>query len=373
MIVLCLVNWGFIVSKRYDLLFFIMPGIFSVLFSYLVFKQFIPLSHSVSDLQWVFFILLCDVSHVYVTIYRIYLDPKERKYKFYYIVPSLVLVLSFVIYLFVGEMAFWSMLAYMALTHFIKQQDGFVSLYRYKENLKNPWVKYSDKFIVYASTLIPVAYWHSHLPREFAWFKEGDFLGVIKSGDVTYSILSDSIMPFFWGVYALALAQYLFQRCFLVYRKHAINAFKDLFVLTTALIWYVGIVHYNFDLAFTVTNVLLHGISYMALNWFVLRNRSELKPNSILALVRKSLTLFLVIIAALAFTEEFLWEKLINHEKETIFGSFMQIELSSWGLALAVSLLSLPQFTHYVLDAFIWRLDGSNSNLRDYLGLNLWK
>ena len=87
-------------------------------------------------------------------------------------------------------------------------------------------------------------------------------------------------------------------------------------------------------------------------------------------MVKKSLTLFLVIIAALAFTEEFLWEKLVNHEKEAVFGSFMQIKLSSWRLALAVSLLSLPQFTHYILDAFIWRLDGSNSNLRDYLGLN---
>lgn len=29
--------------------------------------------------------------------------------------------------------------------------------------------------------------------------------------------------------------------------------------------------------------------------------------------------------------------------------------------------LSIPQITHYMLDAYIWRFDGSNPGLRDYL------
>jgi hypothetical protein len=36
-------------------------------------------------------------------------------------------------------------------------------------------------------------------------------------------------------------------------------------------------------------------------------------------------------------------------------------------LAVVVPALILPQATHYVLDAWIWRFDGSNPGLRRYL------
>ena len=36
-------------------------------------------------------------------------------------------------------------------------------------------------------------------------------------------------------------------------------------------------------------------------------------------------------------------------------------------LSLVVPLLALPQATHYVLDAFLWRFDGSNPRLAEYL------
>jgi hypothetical protein len=32
-----------------------------------------------------------------------------------------------------------------------------------------------------------------------------------------------------------------------------------------------------------------------------------------------------------------------------------------------VALLALPQVTHYWLDAFIWKMDGSNAGLREAL------
>ena len=36
-------------------------------------------------------------------------------------------------------------------------------------------------------------------------------------------------------------------------------------------------------------------------------------------------------------------------------------------LVLVVPALILPQATHYVLDAWIWKFDGSNPRLREYL------
>ena len=40
-------------------------------------------------------------------------------------------------------------------------------------------------------------------------------------------------------------------------------------------------------------------------------------------------------------------------------------EMTATVTSLAVATLSLPQIMHYFLDAFIWRFDGSNPNLRE--------
>ena len=40
---------------------------------------------------------------------------------------------------------------------------------------------------------------------------------------------------------------------------------------------------------------------------------------------------------------------------------FPALDLSAWQ-AIVVPLLALPQATHYVLDGYLWRLDGSNSD-----------
>jgi hypothetical protein len=47
---------------------------------------------------------------------------------------------------------------------------------------------------------------------------------------------------------------------------------------------------------------------------------------------------------------------------------FPSLDLGAW-YALIVPLLALPQATHYVLDGFLWRLDGSNPGLDRALGL----
>jgi len=49
---------------------------------------------------------------------------------------------------------------------------------------------------------------------------------------------------------------------------------KNLVVATTALTWFLGIVVLNSDYAFTVTNVLVHGVPYVGLVWFTERSRA---------------------------------------------------------------------------------------------------
>src|SRR5262249_36931408 len=104
----------------------------------------------------------------------------------------------------------------------------------------------------YIATLYPLVWWHVHLPREFEWMKKGDF----KTGLPAW--VADVA---FWLWLAL-LAQYVVRAIATI--KTA-SWGKHLVVATTVACWYVGIVATNTDFAFTVTNVFVHGIPYMAL------------------------------------------------------------------------------------------------------------
>jgi hypothetical protein len=75
-----------------------------------------------------------------------------------------------------------------------------------------------------------------------------------------------------------------------------------------------------------------------------------------------------VFLWSFAYLEESLWDSLVWRENPTLFQAFYSLPLlkSKQFLAIIVPLLSLPQLTHYILDAFIWRLkplnDKANNN-----------
>src|SRR5687768_999019 len=80
---------------------------------------------------WIPAVVLCDVAHVWATAFRTYLDPKERsaRARLFTVVPILGLLASVALYS-VGAAVFWRALAYLAIFHFVRQQYGWVALYR---------------------------------------------------------------------------------------------------------------------------------------------------------------------------------------------------------------------------------------------------
>ena len=64
----------------------------------------------------------------------------------------------------------------------------------------------------------------------------------------------------------------------------------------------------------------------------------------------KGVFLYVVILLLIAFSEEYLWEILVWKEHF----SFDLVSFSNWQF-LVVPLLTVPQFTHYLLDGFIWK------------------
>lgn len=300
-------------------------------------------SDSVPPGLWLLLVVGVDVSHVYSTLYRTYMDKEEsRKYRSLLIlIPIACWIVGILLYTN-GSLSFWRTLAYLAVFHFVRQQYGFLRLYSRKEK-STPMGRGIDATAVYMAAVYPMIYWHTH-PRSFGWFINGD------------------LMPFrFAWLETLALAIYI--ASLLLYcgkaliewrRVRTLNLPKHLIVAGTAVSWYTGIVQFNADLAFTVTNVVAHGIPYMALVWIYQRKKRidswYLRPHAI--------PIYAGMLFLIAYVEESFWDVLVWRDHTEYFAWLAVLpQLDNHALlSLVVPLLAVPQATHYVLDGFIWRV-----------------
>lgn len=291
------------------------------------------LNQASPEWTWVVAVLLVDVAHVWSTGFRVYFDPKEvmRRPGLYLGTPLAAWAAGAALYL-QGSGLFWRILAYLAVWHFVRQQYGWVALYRSKNREPQGWHRWLDTATIYLATLYPLAYWHAHLPRNFWWFLQEDFV----SGP---SVLEQVLAPLYWT--SLVLYTLRAAASWLGYGRRSPG--KDMVVFTTWFCWYVGIVALNSDYAFTVTNVLIHGIPYMALVYYRTRPGGRSMP---------AWWFFLLTLWGLAYCEELLWDRAVWHERGWLFGNGWSLDDLHWVL---VPLLATPQITHYVLDGFIWK------------------
>ncbi|MEW5977547.1 MAG: hypothetical protein AB1898_17275 [Acidobacteriota bacterium] len=353
-----------LVSARYDVGFFILPGLISLIILFSSPRDLME-SEAIPLWIWVALVVMIDVSHVYASLYRTYLDPEEfqRRRSLYLLVPGTLFLAGVSLYS-VEALYFWRVLAYVAVIHFVRQQYGFLALYKYRRGERLQWEARFDKGLLYLTTAYPLIYWHTHLPRKFVWFVDGDFLSI----PVRQVSLWSGYLYLVWAI------AYLAKELWFGRRGRPLNPGKHLVLFTTAVNWYVGIVLFNSDFSFTVTNVVAHGVPYLALVWIYGRRKWRKWPGSwrVQTWFQPSrVGLFLGLLVGLAFLEEVLWDLIVWKEHLVLLGE--RLSFPSWGhevLSLVVPLLALPQATHYVLDAFIWKLNGSNPDLKQLLFLD---
>lgn len=294
---------------------------------------------------WVLLVVCVDVAHVWSTVFRTYLDGEElrRRPALYATAPLGVYVVGVLSHL-VSPGLFWRLFAYVALLHFVRQQYGWVALYDRKARVSD-FERRLDAAAIYAATLGPVLWWHANLPRAFWWFVENDFLSGLPAWAGTVAL----------AVHGLVLAAWVGFQAARVVRGEGLQVGKVLLVLATWVTWFGGIVLAQDDFTFTVMNVVVHGVPYFALLFRYARGRlAEGGYGAFAPLVRAGLPAFLLFLVALALGEEFLWDRLVWHDRPLLFGE-SGFALPPDLLALVVPLLALPQATHYLLDAFIWK------------------
>ena len=298
------------------------------------------------DWTWVSAVLLIDVAHVWSTSFRVYFDKTElkRRLGLYLLVPLFAYALGVTLYS-EGALLFWKVLALVAVFHFVRQQYGWVALYRRKLGETSWLTWWIDAAAVYIASIYPLAFWMTRLPRNFEWFVQNDFISLPAFVEVI-------LFP----IYIAGLAAYFGKAIYEYVTTGFINIGKDIVVATTAVCWYVGIVVFNSDYAFTVTNVMIHGVPYFALIYVYARIKRE-TTGRVYRMLSSNWLVFLATLWAFAYVEELIWHRGVWHERQWLFGS--DWEWNRTVQTFVVPLLALPQITHYVLDGFIWRKKGN--------------
>ncbi len=333
-------------SRNIDLSVFLGSALVSLLLL-AVGWQLGVLDQASPDWTWITAILLIDVAHVWSTSFRVYFDTAEfrRRFWLYLLVPVFGYAVGVALYS-EGELTFWRALAIVAVFHFVRQQYGWVALYRRRLGERQRWTWLIDTAAVYLATVYPLAFWMTSLPRNFNWFLPGDFFS-----------LPAAVETVLFPLYIVALSAYFLKSVFLYLTTGFLNIGKDIVVATTAVCWYVGIVFFNSDYAFTVTNVIIHGVPYFALIYMYARMRREF-AGPIYRGLSGNWIVFLATLWALAYVEELFWSRGVWHERTWLFGS--NWDWAEWKMWL-VPLLAVPQLTHYILDGFIWRRRGNEN------------
>jgi len=313
------------------------------------------LDQDLPEWTWLVCVVGIDVAHVWSTGFRVYFAAPELRARplLYGGVPALA-YLSGVALHALSPLAFWRGLAYLAVFHFVRQQVGFMKLYGRQNPAQTRLDSLCDGAAITLAMLYPLIFWHAQQPRAFAWFVAGDFVAA-----ESVRALARAALPLARAACLLSLIAF-FARQLVLLRRGSWVPGKVVLLLATASCWLLGIVVFDSDYAFTVSNVILHGVPY-----FVLTHRyarAEPVPSLARRIAVRGVVPFVLACVLLALVEESLWDRLVWHERADYFGEVFP--LGALQLVFVVPLLAVPQITHYVLDGFVWRVRTENPVLR---------
>lgn len=341
------VNTPWVYRPMLDLVFLSLPGAFSVaLISWCYQMGFVDFEHF--NYLWPVPILLLDASHFWSTIFRTYLSRDGTKvYLKSMLWSPVICYFACAICFWIDPVIFWRLFGYFALYHLMRQQDGLLKVYTRNE-AKN-WSKKIDVFCIQAFVFLPILFWH-FTPRKFFWFDESLLM-------VYYSpFLSKLVRYILFSI----LGFYILKTIVNFVKSRTLNLGAVSLVLSTFVTWYYGIIYYNNDTVFTITNIVAHGVPYLYMVFISTYNKSY-KSN--LKIVEKlygapivvAVFFFVFTLVALSFFEEFLWDVFFWKNTRNLVVEIKPFILDKFWLTFLVPLLALPKMTHYLIDGFIWK------------------
>jgi hypothetical protein len=357
-------NSPWILSARFDCCFILAPAILASLIAVL-FSGYFQTFQEMPPWLWLVLIVGIDAGHVYSSLFRTYFDKQAfaNQSPLLTLTPLMAWLIGTLLYS-IDSLWFWRVLAYLAVFHFIRQQYGFMMIYARHEHNYPKAYRLINKIMLYSATLYPLMVWHTS-GRSFNWFVDDDFI-----------VINNPALNAIAGWFFLGLmCCYVLKEVLIWHQFRHFNLPRNVLVIGTALSWHIGIVAYDNDLIFTATNVIAHGIPYYALIWVYGYNCNRMHRNaytfSWLSKLFSNYTIpfYVGLLFALAYVEEGFWDGFIWREHPYLFALFNNLPgiNSAQTLVWLIPLLTVPQATHYVLDAFIWRIHAKNSEWKRIL------
>lgn len=311
---------------------------------------------------FLFVVVAFDVTHVWATVYLTYLDREvwRTRRALLVLTPLVSLIVAYRVHKH-SPTLFWSLLAYVAIFHFVQQQWGFIALYKSRGGEKRRLDYYLDRWTLWVGALGPVLLWHASPKRQFDWFHAGESFVFRLDGAFRAEII---------GVMILFAAAWCARQAQLVASGEPLNLGKTLWMVCSWVSWVVGIQASDHPFVSAAFLNLFHGPQFLGLVWCRARHRLQRHPEAAGPTVssiflRRRWVAFYVLLLVVAIAEETLWDGIVW--KVYLPNLIAAPRVSDDGLSLWVALLSVPQITHYYLDAWIWKLDGSNPDLTEFV------
>lgn len=356
------VRGAWIVSPRFDLALVLIPMLATAL------AVLLPADDGPPPM-WVYIgvVVAFDVAHVWSTLYISYLDGEAfRRRRALFLLPiPIALLVSWRLHSISPEL-FWTVVAYFAIHHFIAQHWGFVALYRYRAGEKGALDRRLDKAAVWTGALGPLLLWHASPDRQLAWFGNGEVFLVRLDPALRADILL---------VMAVVGAAWITRQVWQAGRGK-LNAGKALWMVGSWLSWSIGLLASHPIVALAAVN-LMHGLPFLGLVWFRCNRRWQGRRASgatgVLAWLsqRRAWAVFWGALVLVALVEETIWDGAVWGKYVPALTGWETLDVSGvWG-SLLVALLATPQLVHYTLDRFLWKMDGSNPDLREALEMDV--
>jgi hypothetical protein len=380
-------------NAKFDLLFLTSPYIMTCLVLLIPFHTESELASfwAIAPFYWWFVIdIVFDWAHVWSTLYRTVFDGdtmNTHNKGFWVSLPIISFIVIF-IFGFISKEILLRFLFYSVYYHGVKQLYGIISLYRTRhklnsgelseaENLHFKKMAFWDRVMVNCCFFVPFFLWH---------FRAHPGLNIIFRLDQAY-IRDFFLSPeYFAGVFGYswneigALVLFLFVGLPTL-RWSWLHFSKIVEIPIGKVIWvYANVITYIALFWFNSTHILamdlllvVHALPYMALialyRYKMQEEETEEAP-TIKSFIFSGWKSWGLVFVAAVFQVFLLDVVFLQVSIGAYFApvSFLNmVQTSPWVRGTVCGLLFLPNVTHFLVDAYIWRFDGKNPHLFQYM------
>lgn len=305
---------------------------------------------SISQMDFPLFFLLyllIDFPHLYSTSLRVIYSNENRMHTVVAVGTGAIVCFIFLLFLFSYTDYGWSVLAYIAIFHFMRQQIGWLKLLQDGQSYFYSKLEVSAMYAIVVSGIL---FWHSCRSASFFWFP-----GAVNIPTaVIFSNICDVVM-----IVLCVLCLYIkVKDC---KNEIIIRPAKIYLLLSTIFTWQIMLRLVPLTpVSFAIFNTVTHGLPYLIwIFWFYSFQSSRTKYLFFIPMMFYLLFIFLGIV------ENYFYFGSMRKEEFQLFSQWKMIggaKTSKVFLCLALT----PQMIHFIADGFVWKIKKS-PELREFI------